>query len=72
MVFSYNFDQKLIKPYGIEGLRLYVSGTDLFTITGWTGLDPEDGGTIAGGPTSSSMGSKGTYRTFTAGINLTF
>ena len=38
----------------------------------WTGLDPEDGGTIAGGPTSSSMGSKGTYRTFTAGINLTF
>lgn len=72
LVFSYNFDQKLIKPYGIEGLRLYVSGTDLFTITGWTGLDPEDGGTIAGGPTSSSMGSKGTYRTFTAGINLTF
>lgn len=61
LVFSYNFDQKLIKPYGIEGLRLYVSGTDLFTITGWTGLDPEDGGTIAGGPTSSSMGSKGTY-----------
>lgn len=72
LVFSYNFDQKLNKPYGIEGLRLYVSGTDLFTITGWTGLDPEDGGTIAGGPTSSSMGSKGTYRTFTAGINLTF
>lgn len=72
LVFSYNFDQKLIKPYGIEGLRLYVSGTDLFTITGWTGLDPEDGGTIAGGPTSSRMGSKGTYRTFTAGINLTF
>lgn len=72
LVFSYNFDQKLIKPYGIEGLRLYASGTDLFTITGWTGLDPEDGGTIAGGPTSSSMGSKGTYRTFTAGINLTF
>ena len=72
LVFSYNFDQKLIKPYGIEGLRLYVSGTDLFTITGWTGLDPEDGGTIAGAPTSSSMGSKGTYRTFTAGINLTF
>ena len=35
-------------------------------------VDPEDGGTIAGGPTSSSMGSKGTYRTFTAGINLTF
>ena len=72
LVFSYNFDQKLIKPYGIEGLRVYVSGTDLFTITGWTGLDPEDGGTIAGGPTSSRFGSKGTYRTFTAGINLTF
>lgn len=72
LVFSYNFEQKLLKPYGIEGLRLYVSGTDLFTITGWTGLDPEDGGTIAGGWTSSRFGSSGTYRTFTAGINLTF
>lgn len=72
LVFSYNFDQKLLKPMGIESLRLYVSGTDLFTITGWTGLDPEDGGTIADGWTSSRFGSNGTYRTFTAGINLTF
>ena len=72
LVFSYTFDQKVTKPLGIEGLRLYVSGTDLFTITGWTGLDPEDGGTIASNAASSRYGSNGTYRTFTAGINLTF
>ena len=61
-----------IKPYGISALRVYLSGTDLFTITGWRGLDPENMGTIAGGWTSSRFGSAGTYRTFTAGINLTF
>ncbi len=72
LVFSYNFDQELLKPLGIAAFRLYVSGTDLFTITGWKGLDPEDGGTIAGGTTSSRFGSSGTYRTVTAGINLTF
>lgn len=72
LVFSYTFDENWIKPYGISALRVYLSGTDLFTITGWRGLDPENMGTIAGGWTSSRFGSAGTYRTFTAGINLTF
>lgn len=72
MVFSYNFDRRIIKLLGLQALRLYVSGTDLFTITGWTGIDPEDGGTIAGETTSSHYGSNGTYRTFTLGMNLTF
>ena len=72
LVFSYDFDKSLINKIGLAGLRLYVSGTDLFTITGWSGLDPEDGGTIAAGVSSSRYGRNGTYRTINVGANITF
>ncbi|SFF82369.1 TonB-dependent receptor [Prevotella sp. KH2C16] len=72
LVFSYNFDKKLIAPLGLQGLRAYIAGTDLFTITSWRGLDPEDGGTIAAGVSSGRYGSIGTYRTITFGLNFTF
>ena len=69
---SYTFDQPWVKKANIQNLRLYLSGTDLFTITGWSGLDPETGGTIAAGPGSSRYGSKPAYRTLTIGANITF
>jgi hypothetical protein len=72
LVFSYDFDKELISKAGLTGLRLYVSGTDLFTITGWSGLDPEDGGTIAAGASSSRYGRNGTFRTINFGANITF
>ena len=72
LVFSYNFDRNLIAPLGLTGLRAYVSGTDLFTITNWSGLDPENGGTIAAGASSDKNQSAGSYRTFTFGLNVTF
>lgn len=72
LVFSYNFDKKLISKIGLQGLRAYIAGTDLFTITNWRGLDPEDGGTIAAGVSSDRYGSIGTYRTVTFGLNFTF
>lgn len=72
LVFSYNVDSKLLKKLNVGSLRLYVSGTDLFTLTGWSGLDPEDGGTIAAGSSSSRYGSRGTYKTISMGINLSF
>lgn len=72
LVFSYNFDRNLIAPLGLTGLRAYVSGTDLFTITNWSGLDPETGGTIAAGAASTKYASNGAYRTITFGLNVTF
>jgi len=30
----------------IQNLRLYAAGTNLFTITGWKGGDPETGQTL--------------------------
>jgi len=69
---AYNFDQKVVRPIGLNGLRIYVAATDVFTITNWSGLDPETGGTIAAGAGSTRYGSSGAYKTFTFGVNLTF
>ena len=70
--FSYTFDQNFIKKVGLSSARLYVAATDLFTITNWSGLDPENGGTIASNSASDKYGSNGTYKTVTFGVNLTF
>ena len=69
---SYTLPQNLVKKAGISNARVYVAATDLFTITGWSGLDPETGGTIAGNASSSRYGSNGTYKTVTFGVNLSF
>ena len=70
--FSYTLPEKAAKCIGMSNARIYVAGTDLFTISGWSGIDPETGGTIARGASSSRGVSDGTYRTFTVGVNLTF
>ena len=72
LVFSYNIDQKYTKKIGLAGARVYFAGTDLFTITNWSGLDPENAGTIANGAGSDRYGSTGAYKTYTFGVNLTF
>ena len=72
LVFSYTIPSKVLQPSGISNLRFYVAATDLFTISNWSGIDPETGGTIAGGAASSRYGSNGSYKTVTFGVNLTF
>ena len=40
---GYTFPKEQLRKSGfIEGIRLYVSGINLFTVTQWTGLDPEN------------------------------
>lgn len=65
------------KKLGIENLRCYIAATNLFTLTQFSGLDPEM--TVSTNSTSEGdMASGidwGTYpvaMTFTFGINLTF
>ena len=38
---SYDFPAGMISKIGLERLRLYVTGRNLFTFTEWNGLDPE-------------------------------
>jgi TonB-linked SusC/RagA family outer membrane protein len=41
MQIGYNLPGNLLSKYGIEHLRIYVQGANLFTITDYEGLDPE-------------------------------
>jgi hypothetical protein len=38
---GYNLPQSLLSKINLTSLRLYVQGVNLFTITGYSGLDPE-------------------------------
>lgn len=38
---SYDFPKNMIKKVGLDNLRLFVTGRNLFTFTKWTGMDPE-------------------------------
>lgn len=65
---GYKLPQKLISKISLQRLRVYLSGNNLFTITKYTGFDPEIGG--------SSFGiDRGIYpqaKSFLFGLNLTF
>ena len=69
---SYNIPAVATSKIGLSAARVYVAATDLFTITNWSGIDPENAGTIAAGAGSDRYGSNGAYKTVTCGINLTF
>ncbi len=74
LTLGYNFD---LKKYGIQTLRLSVSGENLFCITDYSGVDPElpadsnDKGVLS----VTSTGGVSVYpavRKFMFGVNLTF
>jgi TonB-linked SusC/RagA family outer membrane protein len=72
---SYTFTQAVLKKIKVSNLKVYVSGTNLFTATGWTGLDPANGAQIGGngGSTNSSVNqSNPIMRSVTFGLNLGF
>jgi hypothetical protein len=82
---SYNVNQKLLKQIGLSGLRIYVTGQNLFIITKYKGYYPELDSSPQGGtnnqavnaqyaPTLYSIGiDQGSYpaaRTYTVGVNV--
>ena len=44
--FGYTLPTKTIKKIGIQQMRLYISIQNVFTITNYTGIDPEIGGGV--------------------------
>ena len=73
---GYTFDSSIAKKLGLQGLRVYASGNNLFLITAkdFNGYDPE--GTSQG--SSNQFGQNMVFfsypraRTFTFGVNVTF
>ena len=70
---AYNFEQKLLKKIGFTKARVYVSGTNLLTLTDYSGYDPE----IAAFPGNDAtigvdLSVYPTSKTYTFGIDFTF
>ena len=59
---------------GVTGARIYISGRNLLTITGYKGMDPEVTTTAGGGltPGNDSRDWYPTTRMFTTGITVSF
>ncbi|HJT73033.1 MAG TPA: SusC/RagA family TonB-linked outer membrane protein, partial [Chitinophaga sp.] len=70
MMLGYTLPSSVLKRAGIERFRIYVQAANLFTITKYTGIDPE----ITGGTTNFGI-DEGAYpnqRQFLVGVNVGF
>lgn len=62
LTFGYTIPQNISRKFFVEKLRLYFSGENLFTITGFSGMDPE----------MRTTEGYSTMRQYAFGVNLTF
>lgn len=75
---GYRLPQEIAKKIYMSGLRVFVSGENLLTITKYSGPDPEIGQLTTTNTTTNTLSrgvDMGTYpqaKTVTAGINITF
>ena len=70
---GYNFDSELARKFNISALRLYVSGTNLFTWTDYTAFSPDV--SVRGSSTTNLGHDNAGYpqgRTIRMGINIKF
>ena len=71
---GYTLPNSLTRIVAIQRLRLYVQAENLFTLTRYTGCDPEVTGGNSGYGTEVGI-DRGVYpqnRTFTFGVNVNF
>jgi len=70
---GYSFNPSLLKSVGVDRLHIYIQGTNLFTITKYTGLDPELQATPYNNNTGIDFGNyPNNERKYILGVNLTF
>lgn len=77
LTLGYTLPKSLLKKVGVQNCRIYFTGTNLFCLSGYSGLDPEvSTDNDAGGdgfPTPNyDYNSYPKARTYTFGLNLTF
>ncbi|MDA6071233.1 TonB-dependent receptor [Flavobacterium sp. AC] len=73
--FGYSFPKEWIESISLQKVRLYVTGENLFTITKYTGFDPEIGGATTAGVNNVQGVDRGFYpqaKTYMLGVNLQF
>ena len=73
LTLGYTFDQKLISRIGLTNLRLTLNASNLWTITGYSGYDPEVGiSTQNANVFGLDYGRYPSPMSFTFGMNLSF
>ncbi|WP_109833345.1 SusC/RagA family TonB-linked outer membrane protein [Reichenbachiella versicolor] len=73
---GYNLPKDLVSRAGISSARFYAQATNLFTLTGYDGIDPEIGSIQTGSNQNINLGvDQGTFplaRTYTVGVTVEF
>ncbi len=69
---GYNIPTRLLGQTGIDRLRIYVSGQNLFTITDYTGYNPDVSYRDSNTSIGLDYGSYPNTRSYTLGVNVTF
>lgn len=73
LTFGYNLSSKLTKKLGVDQIRVYVTGSNLFTITNYTGYDPESNNAGGYAPfTGFDVASYPSQRKYSLGLDITF
>jgi hypothetical protein len=70
MQLGYTLPSNVLNKTGIERLRVYVQGANLFTITNYSGLDPELGGSATA--RGIDFGNYPIVRQLLIGVNVGF
>lgn len=69
---GYNFKQKCLTNLGVEKLRLFATGSNLITITGYSGLDPDFKGANSVWNSGTDSFAYPNTRSVMFGLDLTF
>jgi TonB-dependent starch-binding outer membrane protein SusC len=69
---GYNFDDAFAQRLKMKGLRVYVTGQNLFTFTKYPGFDPETSSEGSGLSRGGDYLGYPSARTFIAGLNVSF
>ena len=73
LTLSYSVLESLLERYGVGATRVYLTGTNLFTITDYTGYDPDVSGQSVGNTNRGiDIGAYPLARTFTFGLRFNY
>lgn len=72
LALGYTLPSKLTKTVHISKLRIYISCQNLFTLTNYSGYNPEVSNRLSALTPGEDYGTYPLARTFMAGVNLTF
>ena len=69
---GYNFPSELLNPVGLNTARVYVSAFNLFTLTNYSGYDPESSNSDIDLNSGVDLATFPEQMIFTVGLNVTF